>query len=88
MSSPSDAGTLARNRAQTHFKAAERRDETVRAEIEKERAAVAAKTAKLRAMRLARDAAEKAETAEGEGENAAAPAKKRRKTARKAIRVP
>ncbi len=38
---------------------AELRDKLVRQEIEKERAASAAKTAKLRALRLAKEAAEK-----------------------------
>ena len=51
----------ARNRAQTHFKSSEQRENAVRVELEKERAAVATKTAKLRALRLARDAEEKAE---------------------------
>ena len=37
---------------------AEQRDKFVRAEIEKERAATAAKTAKLRALRLAKEAAD------------------------------
>jgi|RhiMethySRZTD1v2_1073278.scaffolds.fasta_scaffold226276_2 hypothetical protein len=38
---------------------AEQRDKLVRQEIEKERAASAAKTAKLRALRLAKEAADK-----------------------------
>ena len=38
---------------------AEQRDKFVRHEIEKERAASAAKTAKLRALRLAKEAADK-----------------------------
>lgn len=37
---------------------AEQRDKFVRAEIEKERAVTAAKTAKLRALRLAKEAAD------------------------------
>jgi hypothetical protein len=44
----------ARNRAQSHFKSSEQRENVIRAEIEKERAAVAAKTARLRALRLAK----------------------------------
>jgi hypothetical protein len=50
-----------RRNAQSHFTHTERRDELVRQEIEKERAAVDAKTAKLRALRLAKEASEKAE---------------------------
>jgi hypothetical protein len=49
----------ARRQAQNHFAASEQRDALVRKEIEKERAAGAAKTAKLRALRLAKEASEK-----------------------------
>ncbi|HTQ12492.1 MAG TPA: hypothetical protein VMH86_01350 [Rhizomicrobium sp.] len=45
----------ARKRAQGHFAASERRDATVREMIASEQAAVAAKTAKLRALRLAKE---------------------------------
>lgn len=45
------------------FTASEMRDRWVRAEIEKERAALDAKTARLRALRLARDAEEAARIA-------------------------
>jgi hypothetical protein len=45
----------AKTRAQNHFQAAERRDEFVRNEIARERAATDAKTAKLRALRLAKE---------------------------------
>lgn len=44
------------NRAQAVFTASEQRDKSVRAEIEKERAATDAKTARLRALRLAKEA--------------------------------
>lgn len=50
-----------RRNAQSHFTHTERRDELVRQEIEKERAAVDAKTAKLKALRLAKEASDKAE---------------------------
>ena len=49
----------ARKKAQNYFTQAEQRDKVVRQEIEKERAASAAKTAKLRALRLAKEAADK-----------------------------
>ncbi len=45
----------ARNRAQKHFTSSEQRDAQVRQQIEGERTAVDAKTAKLKAMRLARE---------------------------------
>jgi len=61
MASDPNTRQLARNRAQTHFKSSEQRENAVRAEIDKERAAVDAKTAKLRALRLAREAEEKVE---------------------------
>lgn len=51
-----DRRDLARKKAQTHFTASEARDALVKQEIEKERLAVAAKTAKLRALRLAKEA--------------------------------
>jgi len=61
MASDPNTRQLARNRAQTHFKSSEQREDAVRAEIDKERAAVDAKTAKLRALRLAKEAEEKVE---------------------------
>lgn len=61
MSDPNERRDAARRTAQSHFTHTERRDELVRAEIAKERAAVDAKTAKLRALRLAKEASEKAE---------------------------
>jgi hypothetical protein len=50
----------AQTRAQAHFTASEQRDKSVRAEIEKERAATNAKTARLKALRLAKEAEDKA----------------------------
>jgi len=49
----------ARRKAQDHFTAAEKRDTEVRREIEREREAVAARTAKLRALRLQKEEAER-----------------------------
>jgi hypothetical protein len=45
------------------FTASERRDRTVKAEIERARAALDAKTERLRALRLAREAEEQARAA-------------------------
>ena len=76
----------ARRQAQNHFAASEQRDAQVRKEIEKERATSAAKTAKLRALRLAKEASEK-EAAERLG--AQKPEAKIRKTrALRAKRAP
>jgi hypothetical protein len=59
---------------------AERRDKTVREQLEKERAASAAKTAKLRALRLAKEAAEnETEPTPVAGEPKAAPGEPARK---------
>jgi len=49
----------ARNRAQSHFQVAEKRDVLVREEIARERVATDAKTAKLRALRLAKEEADR-----------------------------
>jgi hypothetical protein len=61
MSEPTERREAVRRNAQSHFTHTERRDELVRHEIEKERAAVDAKTAKLKALRLAKEATEKAD---------------------------
>jgi nucleoid-associated protein YgaU len=61
MSHPNEPRDAVRRNAQSHFTHTERRDELVRQEIEKERAATDAKTAKLRAMRLAKEASDRAE---------------------------
>ncbi len=49
----------ARNRAQKHFAASEQRDVLVKQMIESERAAVDARTLKLRALRLAKEEADR-----------------------------
>jgi len=59
MSNSEERRDQARRKAQNHFAASEQRDALVRKEIEKERAVSAAKTAKLRALRLAKEASEK-----------------------------
>src|SRR5579862_8150901 len=88
MSDPTEKRDAARRTAQSHFTHTERRDELVRAEIAKERAAVDAKTAKLRALRLAKEANEKAEAERLAQERAksgvAEPKKPRRKPTRAA----
>ncbi|HEX4157140.1 MAG TPA: hypothetical protein VHY79_01580 [Rhizomicrobium sp.] len=61
MSHANEPRDAVRRNAQSHFTHTERRDELVRQEIEKERAATDAKTARLRALRLAKEATEKAE---------------------------
>jgi hypothetical protein len=61
MSHPNEPRDAVRRNAQSHFTHTERRDELVRQEIEKERAATDAKTARLRALRLAKEASERAE---------------------------
>ena len=88
MSDPTERREAVRRNAQSHFTHTERRDELVRQEIEKERAAVDAKTAKLKALRLAKEAGERAEAerlaAEREKSGAAAPKSTRRKRTRTA----
>ena len=49
----------ARRKAQDHFTAAERRDSEVRQEIARQQATTAARTAKLRALRLAKEEADR-----------------------------
>lgn len=51
----------ARSKAQSHFEAAEARTELVKQIVAAENAALAAKTAKLRALRLAKEEADRAE---------------------------
>ena len=88
MSDPTERREALRRNAQSHFTHSERRDELVRQEIEKERAAVDAKTAKLRALRLAKEAGEHAEAervaAERTKSGAAAPKPARKKRVRAA----
>ncbi len=61
MSNSTDQQSAARQRAQNYFTQTEKRDALVREEVEKERTAAAAKTAKLRALRLAKEAEEREE---------------------------
>ena len=63
MADSGDKSKLPLNRAQAAFKASEQRDILVRKEIEKERAAVEAKTIRLKALRLAKEAADKIDAA-------------------------
>jgi hypothetical protein len=70
MAGPTKPTDAARKAAQTHFTQSEQRDKAIKQEIEKERAASAAKTARLRALRLAKEATEKEEA---ERRKAAAP---------------
>lgn len=72
MAGPPKPTDAARKAAQTHFTQSEQRDKAIKQEIEKERAATAAKTARLRALRLAKEAADREEA---ERRKAAAPAK-------------
>jgi len=56
---PTKRQDTARRKASDYFAQAEQREKTARQEIDKERAASAAKTAKLRALRLAKEAADR-----------------------------
>ena len=67
-----------RKRAQTHFAASEQRDALVKQEIARERAAVDAKTAKLRALRLAKEEADREAARIAEANKPAPPPKKTR----------
>jgi hypothetical protein len=67
----------AKRRAQNHFTAAQQRDDLVRDEIAKERAATDAKTARLRALRLAKEEEDRATAAANP--KPAAPVRKTRK---------
>jgi hypothetical protein len=70
MAGPPKGTDAARKAAQTHFTQSEQRDKVIRQELEKERAASAAKTARLKALRLAKEATEREEE---EKRKAAAP---------------
>jgi hypothetical protein len=61
------------------FASSEQRDIAIKQEIAKERAAVAAKTAKLRALRLAKEETERAEAERRAAEKAQSPAKASRR---------
>ena len=77
----------ARRKAQNHFAASEQRDALVRKEIEKERAVSAAKTAKLRALRLAKEASDK-EVADRLATDAAEAKPRKTRTAPRKRRAP
>jgi len=79
MSSDKDA---ARQRAQNHFAASEQRDSLVKQMIAAERAAVDAKTAKLRALRLAKEEADRQAAAANPPAPAAAPKARKRASAK------
>ena len=81
MSDHTERREAVRRNAQSHFTHTERRDELVRQEIEKERAAVDAKTAKLKALRLAKEATERADAARLAAERAEAGVGAPKKTA-------
>jgi hypothetical protein len=83
MASPTDPRDAARGKAQKYFTQSEQRDTLVKQEIERERAAFDAKTAKLRALRLAKEAAEK-ETAAKQAENAGEEPAKAKRSRRRA----
>lgn len=84
MTTPTDPRDAARGKAQKYFTQSEQRDTLVKQEIEKERAAVDAKTAKLRALRLAKEAADREAAEKLAAEQGAAPPKARvRRTARR-----
>ena len=59
MTEPNKSRYAARRSAQNHYARAEERDQRLRQEIEKERAASTAKSARLRGLRLAKEAADK-----------------------------
>jgi hypothetical protein len=61
--------SAARTRAETHFTASEQRDALVKAQVEKERAATDAKTARLRALRLAKEESDRVAKAEHDAAN-------------------
>ena len=65
----------ARRKAQDHFTAADKRDTEVRKEIVRQQEATAARTAKLRALRLAKEEADRIAAA-----NAPPPAPRKRKS--------
>lgn len=82
MTSSTDPRDAARGKAQKYFTQSEQRDTLVKQEIEKERAAFDARTAKLRALRLAKEAAERA-TAAKQDELAGGTPSKAKRTRRK-----
>ena len=83
MNSTSDPRDAARGKAQKYFTQSEQRDTLVKQEIEKERAATDAKTAKLRALRLAKEAADKEEADRLAAEQAASGQKPAKRSPRR-----
>lgn len=73
---PTAQREAARKKAQNHFAASEKRDNDVRQEIQRQQAATATKTAKLRALRLAKEEADRLEAANN-------PAPEKKKSTRK-----
>ena len=85
MTNASDPRDAARGKAQKYFTQSEQRDTLIKQEIEKERAAVDAKTAKLRALRLAKEAADREAEEKIAAEKAAAPKAPKRTARRKRV---
>jgi len=86
MASDTDDRTASlKRKGQGIFTASEQRDALVKQEIEKERAALAARTAKLKALRLAKEAEERAEA---ERQAAANPTPTKTKAKPKAKKAP
>lgn len=80
MSEPSDdRKNAAKKKAQDHFTASAQRDALVKQERDKQRASLAAKTAKLKALRLAKETAERETAASAAEAKAAKKAPARRK---------
>lgn len=85
MNNASDPRDAARGKAQRYFTQSEQRDTLIKQEIEKERAAVDAKTAKLRALRLAKEAADREAAEKLAAERPPAPTKAKRAPRRKRV---
>jgi hypothetical protein len=74
-----DRAAALKRKSQGPFTASEQRDALVKQEIEKERAVLAARTARLKALRLAKEAEEKAAAEQREAASPA-PAKAKPKS--------
>ena len=77
-----DNSPEAKEKAKQLFRASEQREQAIRNEIEKERAATAAKTARLKALLLAKEASDR-EAAAASPAPASAPPKTRRPAAKR-----
>ena len=77
--------SAARNRANAQFSSSEQREDAVRHMIESERAAVAARTDKLRKLRLAKEEADRIAAANAPKPEKPAPKPRTRKAAAKKI---